>query len=138
MLMSHAVFFVAGGLVARKIVMEHFFDEAEKADAHVLLGHYTGYRDIAVAINEGKYTDAKCLTELNASAMFDSLRTCTSDVACGDAIGQKARSSAPEIFGKAPMGFSYIESKEGIKSCRNLVESENPTGNLTSQARNKK
>lgn len=118
MLISHAAFFVAGGLVARNIVMNHFFDEAEKADAHVLLGHYTGYRDIAVAINESKYIDAKCLAELNASAMFDSLRTCISDVACGNVIGQKARSSAPEIFGEAPMGFSYIESKEGIKSCR--------------------
>lgn len=117
LLVTHALCFVVGAVVARNIAMNYFFDEAEKADAHVLLGHYTGYRDIAVDIREGKSVEAKCLAELSASAMLDSLKFCLADSGCKGEIKQKIRESAPEILGEAPMPFVYVSSKNGKKIC---------------------
>lgn len=98
--------------------MKHFFEEAERADAHVLLGHYTGYRDIAVAIKEGKSDQAKCIAELSASAMFDSLKACVADTNCSRSIEQKIRKSAPEVLGESTLPFAYISTEGGIKVCK--------------------
>lgn len=117
LLVSHMIVFVVGATIARNIAMKFFLDEGEKADAHVLLGHYTGYRDIAVDIKEGKSVEAKCLAELSASAMFDSLKACIGDSNCRSAIEEKTRKSAPEVLGESPLAFAYKSSKEGIKVC---------------------
>lgn len=116
-MVSHMIVFVVGATIARNIAMKFFLDEGEKADAHVLLGHYTGYRDIAVDIKEGKSVEAKCLAELSASAMFDSLKACIGDSNCRSAIEEKTRKSAPEVLGESPLAFAYKSSKEGIKVC---------------------
>lgn len=118
LVVSHAIIFVVGGAIARNIAMKNFFDEAEKADAHVLLGHYTGYRDIAINIKKANIAEAGCLAELSASAMFDSLRVCIADLDCRSGIEKKARETAPELLGESPLPFGYISSKEGIKTCK--------------------
>lgn len=118
LLTTHIAAFLIGGSIARNVTLQYALSEAEKADAHVLLGHYTGYRDIAIDIKENKYSEAKCLAELSASAMFDSLKTCVSDLNCRGSIEQKLRATAPEVLGESPIAFGYIANRDDMKTCK--------------------
>lgn len=128
--MSRKVFFVAvlitscfvsyilGSVINRKIMLSSFSEQFNRANATVNLGRYSEYRDIAVDIQERRYEDAKCFAELGASAMYDDLKSCLASKDCGEAVKQKIHEVAPEVLGETPLKFSYIKSKNGIKSCK--------------------
>jgi hypothetical protein len=118
LLFSHIVVFTIGAVIARNMALKVIVTEVEKADAHLLIGHYTGYRDIALDLIGGNSEKAKCLAELSASAMFDSLKTCVGNAECLNAIERNLRVDAPEVLGEAPLKFDYLKSKNGIKICQ--------------------
>ena len=117
LLISHFGFYVLGSMVNRQVMLSSFSKEFKQADAEAILGRYDEYKYIALGIKEGKYNKAKCAAELGASAMYDDLKSCVTDQDCRVVIEQKLHEVAPEVFGDAPLKFSYINSKDGIKSC---------------------
>ena len=78
------------------------------------------YRDLALAIKTGKYDYAVCDAELGASGRLDYLKACLADHDCRSSVEQHLRKVAPEVLGEAPLKFTYIASKNGIRSCERL------------------
>jgi hypothetical protein len=114
---SHLLFFIGGAALGRHTALSDFVSQTEHADARVTLGHYTIYRDIAVAINGTRYDRAKCSARLAASSMFDDVKSCVGNSACRRAVEKEAHKMAPEVLGEEPVGFGYIASKGGGRSC---------------------
>jgi hypothetical protein len=75
------------------------------------------YRDIALNIKAGRYDSAKCAAELGASAMYDDLKSCLANQDCRAAVEQEMRKAAPEVLGEAPLKFTYLKSKDRVRSC---------------------
>lgn len=75
------------------------------------------YRDIAVAIKAGRYESAKCAADLGASAMYDDLKSCLANQDCKAAAGHEIQKAAPEVLGEAPLKFTYLKSKDRVRSC---------------------
>lgn len=117
LLLSHFIFYVLGSVINRQIMLSSFAKEFKQADAEATLGRYDEYKYIALNVSEGKYDKVKCAAELGASAMFDDLKSCVADQDCRIVIEQRLHEAAPEVLGEAPVKFSYVKSKDGIKSC---------------------
>lgn len=117
LLLSHLAFYILGSVVNRQVMLSSLSKEFNRTNANVNLGRYTEYRDIALVIKASRYDKAKCSVELGASAMYDDLKSCLTNQNCRGAIEQKMRAAAPEILGEAPLKFTYIKSKDGVKSC---------------------
>jgi uncharacterized protein YkvS len=118
LLISHSVIFILGSAINRQNMLKAFVNEFNQKSAHVDLGIYTTYRDIAIDIRGGAYENAQCLAELEASTRYDELKSCLENQVCKIAIEKDARGIAPEVLGEAPLKFTYIESNKGIKRCK--------------------
>ena len=94
--------FWIGAVRSQKATIADFAFQFENADAFVLLGHYTGYRDIALALAEEDRQFAMCQAELGATMMYDGLMQCLQKEGCRSAIEVRIRSSAPELLNEAP------------------------------------
>lgn len=105
---------VFGGRVSNKYLAKKF----NEVNMPVMLAHYKSYRDIARNIEMSNYEMASCHAELGASAMLDVLKPCLADPDCKGFIEKDIQESAPEILGAAPLGFKYLEDKEGVKRCK--------------------
>lgn len=103
---THTLFFVGGAIRARQVAQNNFAQEFEKADAHIILGHYSAYRDIALSIQAAQDVKANCAAELRATAMFDSLKYCVENEGCKKRLLNKARQFAPEVLGEKSMPFN--------------------------------
>ncbi len=117
LLLSHSAVYVLGSFINRQAMLSALSAQFNRTNASLNLGRYTEYRDIALDVKAGKYNNAKCSAELGASAMYDDLKSCLANQGCKGAIEQKIREAAPEILGEAPLKFTYLKSKDGIKSC---------------------
>lgn len=129
---SHAIVFFGGTVLGKESTTNGFLAATRLADAEVILGHYSTYRDISVEIGSGEYRRAKCNADLGASAMFDGLRDCLLDTRCATRLQQIALSVAPEILGDGPMPFDYASTKNGRKDC---VQPETKEGGQTKEAK---
>jgi hypothetical protein len=114
---SHLLFFIGGTALGRRTALSAFVSQGQQIDARVTLGHYTIYRDIALAITGMRYERAKCSAQLAASSMLDDVKSCIGNSACKGAVEKEAQKVAPEALGQAPVGFAYIASKGGVRSC---------------------
>jgi len=117
LLASYVVVFVGGTFTGRQVTIKWFANATQVADAEVMVGHYTTYRDIALDIGAGKIDRAKCNADLGASAMLDGIRDCMAEETCRTKIRLVALSGAPEIVGEAVVPFNYIATKDGRKTC---------------------
>ena len=117
LLASHLLFFIGGAALGRHNAFTDFIRQTERADAKVMFGHYTVYRDIAVDIGTKRYDRAKCNAELIASSLLDDARACIDKPECKSAVEDDARKVAPEVIGQAPVRFSYIAARGGVRSC---------------------
>lgn len=99
---THSLVFVGGAMRGKNITQASFEQAFEKADAHVILGHYSAYRDIALGIQSAGNGRAKCEAELMATTMFESLSRCLADRECKNEIESKAKQVAPEVLGDRP------------------------------------
>ena len=117
LLLSHSTVYVLGSFINRQIMLSALLEQLNRTNASLTLGRYTEYRDIALNIKAAKYDNAKCSAELGASAMYDDLKFCLADQRCKVSVEQKIREAAPEVLGEAPLKFTYLKSKDGIKSC---------------------
>lgn len=120
---THALVFVGGTATGRYLTMGFVLKEVEKADAEVVLGHYTIYRDIAKALRMAKHDDALCSAELAASSMFDDVKECMTKQECANAITKTSERSAPEVLTQSkPVDFHYLPSQDGIRRCSSRDE----------------
>src|SRR4051812_14901606 len=117
LVISHFLFFRGGTAFGRHAALSEFASQSQGIEARVTLGHYTIYRDIALAINGTRYERAKCSAQLAASSMLDDVKSCISNSACRGALEKEANKVAPEALGQAPLGFAYIAPKGGARSC---------------------
>ena len=117
LIISHSLFFIGGSTLGKHITLKYFVNETEKTNARLTVGQYRTYRDLAVDINAGRYERAKCIAELVASSMLDEIKACLANQGCRDSVEKNAREIAPETLGEAPLGFVYVESKNGIRRC---------------------
>jgi hypothetical protein len=104
-------------VINRKVMLSAVAKEYKQAEANVYVGHYLEFRDIARHINASRYDKAKCAAELVASFKYDDLKSCLDDQECKIVVEQEVLEITPEVLGKAPLGFTYIKSKQGVKSC---------------------
>jgi hypothetical protein len=114
---SYVAIFIAGSALGRHNALSYFTNQTEKWDARVSLGHYTAYRDIAVAIKTASYDRAKCSAQLLASAMLDEVKRCIANNACRGFLEKEAQESAPEALGQAPLPFTHISGSIG-QTCK--------------------
>jgi hypothetical protein len=114
---SHALIFVGGAITGRLLTVNYIADQGGVAEARVMLGNYTTYRNIALAVRAGDDETALCYAELNASLMYDSLSACVANGLCGGDIEKGIRKIAPEILGDAPLTFKYIKNSAGGRRC---------------------
>ena len=98
-------------------MLSAFAREYERAQAIVNVGHYMDYRYIALAIKAKQYENALCNAQLGASIWYDDLKGCLASQDCKITVEEDLRRDAPEVLGQAPLGFTYIKSEDGIKSC---------------------
>lgn len=117
LIMSHVAFFVVGGIINRRAMLHAFAIEVTKANASVDLGLYMDHRYTAQAIKEKRYESALCAAQLGASTRYDDLKACLTNKDCRSTIEQDLRKDAPEVLGEAPLKFTYIKVKDGIRSC---------------------
>lgn len=117
LVISHAVFFTVGSVVNRQAMMKSLSSEFSKSNARVNLGRYAEYRDIVIYINDREFDKAMCSAQLGASAMYDDLKSCLSNLDCKAALEQEVRNVAPEMLGDAQLKFKYLEIKDGIRTC---------------------
>ncbi|MHB8624413.1 MAG: hypothetical protein ACYC9J_15265 [Sulfuricaulis sp.] len=115
LILSHFVFYVLGAIVNRHNMLSAFTREYTNAQSGDDLGSYINYRYIALAIKARQYENALCNAELNASNRYDDLKACMADEACKTAIEEEVQKLAPEVLGKAPLQFTYIPRKDGIR-----------------------
>lgn len=118
LVISHLTFYVLGSVINRQVMLHALSEQFNQTNASLNLGRYTEYRDIALAIRMGKYDNAKCSAELGASAMYDDLKSCLANPNCRAVIERETRKVAPEVLGEAPLKFTYLRSKDGIRSCK--------------------
>lgn len=110
--------FGGGAVFGGRISNEYLAKNFNEVNMPVMLAHYESYRDISRNIETSNYEMASCHAELGASAMLDVLKTCLADHDCKGFIEKDIQASAPEILGAAPLGFKYLESKEGVRRCK--------------------
>ncbi|MBN8761709.1 MAG: hypothetical protein BGO61_09340 [Thiobacillus sp. 65-69] len=109
--------FIGGAVLGGRISNEYLAKKFNEVNMPVMLAHYKSYRDIARNLETSNYEMANCHAELGASAMLDVLKPCLADQVCKGLIEKDIQENAPEILGIAPLGFKYLESKEGIRRC---------------------
>jgi len=97
--------FIAGSATGRQTTLKYYSQEFQTANAHVLIGHYSAYKNIVLNIKASRYGNGKCEAEMMATAMLESMKSCVADASCKQAIAKKAREFAPEILGEAPVPF---------------------------------
>ena len=117
LLITLLVAFFAGAVFGGRVSDNYLAKTFNEANMPVMLSHYESYRDIARAIEIHNYDMAKCRAELGASVMLDTLRACQKDINCKNIIEKGIRESSPEVEGKLPLGFDYLQTKKGIKNC---------------------
>lgn len=117
LLLSHFVFYMLGSVINRQIMIESFSKEFKRAEVETDLGRYSEYKYMILNIYDKKFDTVKCAAELGASAMYDDLKSCIAEQDCRGAIEKKLHETAPEVLGEIPLKFSYVKSKNGIKSC---------------------
>ncbi len=117
LIVSHVAIFILGGIVSQHTMLKAFAIEVKKANADVSLGLYSSYRYIALTVKAREYEKALCAAELSASDRYDDLKACLANQDCRPAIEQHLRENAPEVLGEAPLKFTYIAAKDGIRSC---------------------
>lgn len=118
LLLSHSAVYVLGSSINRQGMLSGLSQEFNRSNASLNLGRYTEYRDIALDIKASKYEIATCSAELGASAMYDDLKSCLANQGCKDAVEPKLREVAPEVLGEAPLRFTYLKGKDGIRLCK--------------------
>jgi len=114
---SHAVVLILGSYIGVKRTKNEFVAHYISDKYRTMLGQYLAYRNIAMQIRSKKIVLAKCTTNLMASELFDSLRSCMSDNYCSKFIELDIKNSAPEIMNQSHLPFDYISSKNGKKEC---------------------
>jgi len=114
---SHLVFFVLGEIHNRRAMFSTFAIQDRRTSGAVDLGLYLEYRDIALDILAKEDDKALCAAQLGASGRYDDLKACLASQDCRIAIEQRVRERAPEVLGEAPLKFTYIAAKDGIRSC---------------------
>lgn len=117
LIVSHVAFFIVGGIASQRTMLKAFAIEVKKANAEVSLGLYMDHRYTALAIKEKRYENALCAAQLGASTRYDDLKACLANEDCRPTIEQELRKDAPEVLGEAPLKFTYIAAKDGIRSC---------------------
>ena len=117
LILSHLAFYGLGSIINRHTMLSAFAREYEKSQAVVNMGLYADYRYIALAIKAKQYEYALCNAQLGASSRYDDLKECLASQDCKLTVEEDLRRDAPEVLGQAPLGFTYIKSKDGIKSC---------------------
>ncbi len=100
LLVTHALFFVGGAMRGKYTAKISFEQTFESANAHVVLAHYSSYRDIALGIKSPQDIKAKCVAELMATAMSDGVKSCLANDECKRGISNAAREFAPEMLGE--------------------------------------
>ena len=122
LLISHTLFFVGGDIRGKYLAAHYVRMDFEMADAAVVLGQYSVARDIAVNIKAGKYDDAKCSADLEASSKLDDLKSCLSKQKCRLSIEKRTQEIAPEALSQIPLKFDYKKSENGIRRCDDTAE----------------
>lgn len=124
LVVSHVFVFFAGITICKSLTLEgiksanqDFEDTLHKVQAEASFGHYLAYRDIARSIGGEAYSRARCNATLGASAMLDITKDCLADDKCRSTIHKSVEIIAPEIAGTEPLGFEYIQTKHGRKTC---------------------
>ena len=115
LILSHFAFYVLGSIVNRHMMLNAFAREYTSTRAGADLGLYMDYRYIATAIKAKQFGNALCNAELNASEQYDKLKACMDREACKNVIEEEVQKVAPEVLGKAPLKFTYIQRKDGIR-----------------------
>jgi hypothetical protein len=116
LILSHLAFYVLGSVINRHMMLNAFAREYTSTQASADLGLYMDYRYIATAIKGKQYGNALCNAELNASEHYDKLRACMDSEACKNVIEEEVQKVAPEVLGKAPLKFTYVPRKDGIRT----------------------
>lgn len=117
LIVTHLGCYMFGSIINRQTMLRALALDYARLNATTSLGLYTVYRDIAVYIKEGQYARAACSANLEASAEYETLKSCLADGRCASEVQQKAHQVAPEVFGEAPLAFTYLPKKGAIRSC---------------------
>jgi hypothetical protein len=117
LLITHIGAYFLGAATNREKMLDEFERDFALSNANVNLGRYVEYRDVALSIKSGNHSRALCISRLGASAMYDDLQTCLQSKDCGSNLEREIRDAAPEILGAHPLGFAYIGSVDGIRTC---------------------
>lgn len=116
-ILSHAVVLIIGAYIGVKRTKNEFIAHFISNKYEVMLGQYIAYRNIAMHIRDKKIELAKCNSDLMASTLLDSLRSCMNDSSCSKFIESGIHDSAPEVIDQSRLPFDYISSKNGKKEC---------------------
>jgi len=122
LLVSHSTFYILGSIINRNVMLGLMTNRIEEDIAKITLGRYVEDRQIVLDIKGGNAGKAKCMAELFASNMYDDLKSCLGKQNCRSAMEQKIHQFAPEVLGEVAMPFTYIESKNGIRSCESILD----------------
>ena len=111
LVISHISLFVGGRYSGIQQTIESFIRKTQQADAEIMLGHYTTYRDIAQDVGKGNVARAKCNAELGASTMLDGIKDCMSSEVCRAVVQDSVLRSAAEIVEGKALPFDCLVTK---------------------------
>jgi len=76
------------------------------------LGAYAIQAKISEHLDAGNNSEAKCLSDLTASAYSRTVRSCLSQPGCGPLVAKEVSRDAPELLSKNNSRFKYYEDGE--------------------------
>lgn len=77
-----------------------------------LAANYRTLVEISQDIAGGKVAEAKCVTDVTASAYYRELQSCLANGSCRTAIEDEVRKSAPELISGDKSKFAYYEDMQ--------------------------
>jgi hypothetical protein len=89
----------------------------ESVDKFNTFARYEVVRNIASALKNKDYENAKCLADLEASSGYDFVKQCIDNKQCSQYIYNDVKERAPEILRNTHSSFDYLYIKNGIRKC---------------------
>lgn len=112
-----------GGFHIGRGVGENSVRQRFERDAYLLLNlnavaSYASYAELSEQILDGKLNQAKCTTNVVASAHLRQVKECLGQRVCRDVIYDEVKKRAPELLNGSKLKFTYYENMEACSAAK--------------------
>lgn len=112
-----------GGFHIGRNVGENSTRQRFEREAYLLLSlnavtSYASYAQLSAQISDGKLNQAKCTTNVVASAHLRQVKECLGQRVCRNVIYDEVKKRAPELLNESKLKFTYYENMETCSSAK--------------------